>query len=87
MTEPDQFALHSSVSPGRILGGHANHGLRDRRWGRGTSRPAMIRIIPPETSLRCQATIVAGVTEKTAAQRRRDTSRDKAASHTRSAGV
>jgi hypothetical protein len=46
MTEPDQFALHSSVSPGGILGGHANHDLLDRRCGRGTSRPATSRIIP-----------------------------------------
>lgn len=39
------------------------------------------------TSLRCQVRIVAGVTVKTSAQRRRGTHRDKAANHTRSAGV
>jgi hypothetical protein len=40
-----------------------------------------------ETSLRCQATTVAGVTAKTSVQLRRGSSRDKAASHTRSAVV
>ncbi|MGH3630605.1 MAG: hypothetical protein ACRDRL_24595 [Sciscionella sp.] len=39
------------------------------------------------TSLRCQARIVAGVTEKISTQRQRGSNRDKAASHARSAGV
>ena len=40
----------------------------------------------PATSLRCQASIVAGVTGQMAAQRLRGMSRASAASHSRSAG-
>jgi transposase InsO family protein len=88
MAEPDQFALHAPVPPGGILGCHANHQLLDRCCSRWTSGAAACGVVPlRETSLRCQAKTVAGVTTKTSAQRRRGNNRDKAVSHTRSAGV
>jgi hypothetical protein len=55
----------------------------DGRPGRRRAVSSQLR----ETSLRWQARIVAGVTPKTSLQRQRGSSRDKAASHTRSAGV
>ncbi len=89
MAEPDKFALHAPVSPAGMLGGHANDQLRDPRGGRKTSGLAAGGVVPSprETSLGCQARIVAGVTGKTSTQRRRGSSQDKAASHTRSAGA
>ncbi len=52
------------------------------------SSPTPRTLVPfAEAGLRCQVRIVAGVTGKTAAQRRRDGSRDNVVSHARSVGV
>jgi hypothetical protein len=46
MAEADQFALHPPVSPGGILGSHADNQVSDRRGGRWTSRPAACAVVP-----------------------------------------
>jgi hypothetical protein len=46
MAEPDQLALHPPMSPGGILGCHANHQSCDRCCGRGTPGSATRRVVP-----------------------------------------
>jgi hypothetical protein len=46
MAESDQFALHSPVPPGGILGCHADDKLLDRRRGRWTSGSAAYGVVP-----------------------------------------
>jgi hypothetical protein len=63
VAEPDQFALHAPVSPARVLSCQADDELLDCR--RGGGRPGWRRAVWShfhETSLRCQARTVAGVT-------------------------
>jgi hypothetical protein len=88
VAEADQCALHVPVSPGgfsvaiRIMSfliSAAVGGRPGRRRAVWSHFPAM--------SLWCQVKIVAGVTGKTSAQRRRGSSPDKAGSHERSASV
>ncbi len=46
VAEPDQLALHAPVSPGRILGCHANDQLLDRCCGGRTSGLATCGVVP-----------------------------------------
>jgi hypothetical protein len=88
MAEPDQFALHPPVSPGGFSAAMRMRSLVIAVAVGGRAVPGVCGVVPlAPTSRRCQARIVAGVTERTSAQRRRGTRRDRAASHTRSAGV
>jgi hypothetical protein len=46
VAEPDQFALHASISPGGVLDGHANHEFLDRFYRWGTSGLAACGVVP-----------------------------------------
>lgn len=89
MAESDQFALHPPVSPAGILRCHPHHEILDRCGSGWTSRAPACGVVP------CAGDQLAvpsqdrggGVTGKTSVQRRRGTSRERAASHARSAGV
>ena len=56
MAEPDEFALHPPMPPGRVVVGHADHELADRsRRGRSSGTPP-VRVIP----LACDQSAVPG---------------------------
>jgi len=79
--------VNPAVSPQRILTRLADHKTGDTRDFGG--RPGLLRLLVSyffAASLRSKASSVAGVTEKTSAQRRRATSRASAASQARSVG-
>jgi hypothetical protein len=46
VAETDQFALHAPVSPGGILGGHADDELLDHRCGRETAGSTACGVVP-----------------------------------------
>jgi hypothetical protein len=89
MAEPDQFALHPPVPPGRILGCHADNKLLDRRRGRWTSELAVCGVVPLARDQPAVPDQDRGRShrEDLRPAARRGTRRDKAASHTRSAGL
>jgi hypothetical protein len=55
MAEPDQFALHAPVAPGRVLCCHAHHKFRDRRRDRGDVPGDGVRCRPPCAPPACGA--------------------------------
>src|SRR6266508_2902117 len=85
VAQADQLTVNSSMPPQRVLGSQPQHQLADLLGDRRRPRLACGYVQCRAISARCQRSRVAGVT-KNADQRGRGSSRDKAASTTRSAG-
>jgi hypothetical protein len=46
MAQPDQFALHAPMPPGRVLGCHAHHEILDCRGGGWPSGSTASGVVP-----------------------------------------
>ena len=88
MAKSNQLALHTPMPPTRVLGGHAEDKLPDCCCGGGTATAAARGVVPlPGNQPAVPGQDRGGSDRKDLGQRRRGSNRDKAASHTRSAGV
>ena len=88
MPEPDQFALHAPVAPGGVLGGHAHHEVFDGCCGGWTSGSAACGVVPLSGDQPAVPGQDRGRSDREdLGPAARGTHRDKAANHTRSAGV